>query len=127
MRLVLSYTQKEGDEGDDKRTSADAEETPEHSAGQADAYTTRQEAPIAQFGPIHRSPSDRDRSNGRHKLYLRSRIMAMPWPPEMHKAARPRACPFSRISYAVVSTMRAPDIPIGWPRAMAPPFGLRRS
>ena len=51
----------------------------------------------------------------------------MPWPPEMHRVARPRLDPWRWSWWTTVPTMRAPVMPIGWPRAMAPPLTLVRS
>ena len=50
--------------------------------------------------------------------------MAMPMPPPMHNVARPfLALRFCISNSSVVST-RAPEAPIGWPMAMAPPLTL---
>ena len=54
----------------------------------------------------------------------RSTHMAMPMPPPMHSVARPfLALRFCISNSSVVST-RAPEAPIGWPMAMAPPLTL---
>ena len=52
---------------------------------------------------------------------------ASPWPPPPHNAAAPRPPPRRRSSSAKVSASRAPDAPIGWPSAIAPPLTLTRS
>src|SRR5690606_24215882 len=53
-----------------------------------------------------------------------SSTMASPWPPPLQMLARPNCTPRFRISWANVSTMRAPLAPMGWPSAMAPPLTL---
>ena len=50
--------------------------------------------------------------------------MATPMPPPMHSVARPFLAPRRRISKTSVLKTRAPDAPIGWPMAMAPPLTL---
>eukprot|EP00043_Microstomoeca_roanoka_P023604 m.258924 g.258924 ORF g.258924 m.258924 type:complete len:349 (+) comp32889_c0_seq1:304-1350(+) len=54
--------------------------------------------------------------------YGRSRHMATPMPPPMHSVARPFFEPRRCISNSRVFRIRAPEAPIGWPMAMAPPF-----
>src|SRR5690606_14930146 len=54
-------------------------------------------------------------------------IRASPCPPPPHRAAAPVPPPRRLSSRARVRARRAPDIPIGWPSAMAPPLGLTRS
>src|SRR5690606_21088499 len=51
-------------------------------------------------------------------------ISASPWPPPPHSAAAPTPPPRRRSSSARVSRSRAPDMPIGCPSAIAPPFTL---
>src|SRR6266478_2739979 len=48
----------------------------------------------------------------------------MPMPPPMHNVARPFFASRRCISCSSVTRTRAPEAPIGWPRAMAPPFTL---
>ena len=50
--------------------------------------------------------------------------MAIPCPTPMHMVARASFFPVSFSSSAAVPVMRAPDMPSGWPSAMAPPFGF---
>ena len=45
-------------------------------------------------------------------------------PPPIHRLATPKRLSDLFISYNKVAAMRAPDAPIGCPRAMAPPFTL---
>ena len=45
-------------------------------------------------------------------------------PPPMHRLAMPRLSPCLRSAPISVTTMRAPDAPIGWPSAQAPPWTL---
>ena len=45
-------------------------------------------------------------------------------PPPMHRLATPRLPPYLRSAPSSVTTMRAPDAPIGWPSAQAPPCTL---
>src|SRR3546814_2375491 len=52
----------------------------------------------------------------------RSRQMAMPMPPPIHRVASPRRASRARIACSRVMRMRVPEAPIGWPRAMAPPL-----
>ena len=52
---------------------------------------------------------------------------ASPWPPPPHSAAAPMPPPRRCSSSARCSTIRAPDIPIGWPSAIAPPLTLTLS
>jgi alanine racemase len=61
--------------------------------------------------------------------HQRSMHMATPMPPPMHSVARPFFASRRPISNSSVFRMRAPEAPIGWPMAMAPPFTLtiRRS
>src|SRR5262245_58595500 len=54
----------------------------------------------------------------------RSTVRAMPMPPPMHSVARPRPASRFVISCSSVTRMRAPDAPIGWPIAIAPPLTL---
>ena len=54
-------------------------------------------------------------------------IRASPWPPPPQSAAAPVPPPRRRSSSARVRTSRAPDIPIGWPSAIAPPLTLTMS
>ena len=48
--------------------------------------------------------------------------MATPMPPPMHRVARPFLALRRPISCSRVTSTRAPEAPIGWPMAMAPPF-----
>src|SRR5262249_9687715 len=50
--------------------------------------------------------------------------MAMPMPPPMHSVARPFLALRRCISCSSVTSTRAPEAPMGWPMAMAPPFTL---
>jgi MFS family permease len=54
----------------------------------------------------------------------RSTHMATPMPPPMHSVARPFFASRRCISCSSVFRMRAPEAPIGWPMAMAPPLTL---
>ena len=49
-------------------------------------------------------------------------IMAMPWPPPTHIVSRPKVLSASWRPLISVVMMRAPVMPNGWPRAMAPPL-----
>src|SRR5215212_8543673 len=51
-----------------------------------------------------------------------SRMIASPWPPPEQIAETPRPPPRRRRSCTSDPRMRAPEAPIGWPSAMAPPF-----
>jgi len=48
--------------------------------------------------------------------------MAIPCPPPMHSVANPLLCPFRFSVCKSVTRIRAPEAPIGCPRAMAPPL-----
>ena len=52
------------------------------------------------------------------------RADASPWPPPPHSAAAPMPPPRRRSSWSSVRARRLPLIPIGWPRAIAPPLTL---
>ena len=54
----------------------------------------------------------------------RSTHSAMPMPPPMHSVARPFLASRRSISCSSVTRTRAPEAPIGWPMAMAPPLTL---
>ena len=54
-------------------------------------------------------------------------MRASPWPPPPQSAAAPTPPPRRLSSSARCRAMRAPDMPIGWPRAMAPPLTLTLS
>ena len=56
-----------------------------------------------------------------------SRMIASPCPPPEQMAATPSPPPRRRSSCTSVPTMRAPEAPIGWPRAIAPPLTLTLS
>src|SRR5674476_15500 len=56
--------------------------------------------------------------------FQRSTHRAMPIPPPMHNVARPFLALRRCISNSSVVRMRAPEAPIGWPMAMAPPLTL---
>ena len=58
---------------------------------------------------------------GRHGQPL-STSMAIPCPPPMHSVANPLLCPFRFSVCKSVTRIRAPEAPIGCPRAMAPPL-----
>src|ERR1041385_945488 len=55
-------------------------------------------------------------------LQASSSAMAVASPPPMHRLATPRLRPFLRSAPISVTRMRAPEAPIGWPRAHAPPW-----
>ena len=65
----------------------------------------------------------RHRGGGRHHQ-TSSTAIAVASPPPMHSAATPRFLPCLRSAPISVTTMRAPDAPIGWPSAQAPPWTL---
>src|SRR5205814_9622885 len=53
---------------------------------------------------------------------MRCQIDAMPWPTPMHIVASPYSASRRSISRTSVLTSRAPLLPSGWPRAIAPPL-----
>src|SRR5258708_3410157 len=50
-----------------------------------------------------------------------SPAIAVAWPPPMHRLATPRFMPYLRSAPMSVTRLRAPEAPIGWPSAQAPP------
>src|SRR3954453_13917998 len=50
--------------------------------------------------------------------------MAMPWPPATHMVSSPIVLSSDSRSFSSVVMMRAPVMPNGWPRAIAPPCGF---
>lgn len=56
----------------------------------------------------------------------RSVAMAMPCPTPMHMVESARRPPVRASCRAAVPVMRAPVMPRGWPRAIAPPLGFTR-
>src|SRR5688500_4253152 len=60
-------------------------------------------------------------------LQASSIAMAVASPPPMHRLAMPRLPPCLRSAPISVTRMRAPEAPIGWPSAQAPPCTLTLS
>src|SRR5690606_1439744 len=56
-----------------------------------------------------------------------SRHMAMPMPPPMQSVASPLRASRRPISWSRVVSTRAPEAPMGWPMAMAPPLTFTMS
>ena len=54
-------------------------------------------------------------------------MAASPWPPPPHKATAAVEAPRRRSSSSAVNATRVPDMPTGWPRAIAPPLTLTLS
>jgi hypothetical protein len=54
----------------------------------------------------------------------RSSSIAMPWPPPMQRLTSPSCRSLRSISPRILVVMIAPVAAIGWPSAIAPPFGL---
>ncbi len=54
----------------------------------------------------------------------RSPAIAVASPPPMHSKAPPVVPPVARSAPSSVTRIRAPDAPIGWPKAQAPPCTL---
>ena len=71
----------------------------------------------------YRSPGP---DGGRSCSQGRSSAIATPWPTPTHIADSDRRPPASASCSAAVPVIRAPDMPSGWPSAMAPPLGLTR-
>src|SRR6185369_7136957 len=57
-----------------------------------------------------------------HDRYRSSIAIAVASPPPMQRLATPRFFPCLRSAPSSVTTIRAPDAPIGWPSAQAPPW-----
>ena len=57
-------------------------------------------------------------------IYTRSSASAIPWPTPMHMVASASLPPVRCSSSVAVSARRAPDMPSGWPSAIAPPLGF---
>lgn len=68
----------------------------------------------------------RQKMKRRARPQTRSSAIATPCPTPMHMVESERLPPPIFSSSAAAPVMRAPDMPSGWPRAMAPPFGLTR-
>src|SRR5258705_2990328 len=60
-------------------------------------------------------------------LHSPSTAIAVASPPPMHRLATPRFIPYLRSAPISVTRMRAPEAPIGWPSAHAPPCTLTLS
>src|SRR4051794_28556978 len=58
---------------------------------------------------------------------VRATAMATPMPPPTHSDATPYGAWRCLIAYTSVVNTRAPLAPIGWPRAMAPPWTFTRA
>ena len=105
------------------RAAAASRSRPARSAGR----------PRAGQPPRARSTRSRDVDVAPSRAAARSggagtcRISASPWPPPPHSAAAPVPPPRRLSSSASVSASRAPDMPIGWPSAIAPPLTLTMS
>ena len=86
----------------------------------------RGDAPMRQTArqPIGSAP---DRRIGASRAYTISIAIAVASPPPMHSAATPRLPPVFFSAPSSVTTMRAPEAPIGWPSAQAPPWTLTLS
>ena len=71
---------------------------------------------------------DRLFADRRHerRSYTRSSASAIPWPTPMHMVASASLPPVRCSSSVAVSASRAPDMPSGWPSAIAPPLGFTR-
>lgn len=63
----------------------------------------------------------RQTSSLQRLLQHNSSASAVASPPPMHRLAIPRLLPVLRSAPISVTTSRAPDAPIGWPSAQAPP------
>src|SRR5262245_40295616 len=62
-----------------------------------------------------------------HGAYIISSASAVASPPPMHNDATPRLPPVLRSAPSSVTTIRAPEAPMGWPSAQAPPWMLTLS
>ena len=51
--------------------------------------------------------------------------IAIPMPPPIHKVAKPFVTFLFCISWINVTNILAPEAPIGWPSAIAPPFTFK--
>ena len=78
------------------------------------------------LAPRSRRDEDSPASQSCRPAQARSSATAMPWPTPMHMVESERRPPPSASSSAAVPVMRAPDMPSGWPSAMAPPLGFTR-
>ena len=65
--------------------------------------------------------------SSRLPVQTNSIAIAVASPPPMHSAATPRLPPVLRSAPISVTRMRAPEAPIGWPSAQAPPWTLTLS
>src|SRR6516225_7179111 len=74
------------------------------------------------------SPKAPDCPSGSDAPYCHcSTATAVASPPPMQSEAMPRLLPYFSIAASNVTRMRAPDAPMGWPNAQAPPCTLTLS
>src|SRR3954453_18231914 len=72
--------------------------------------------------PLLRHPAIDGNVKTNQPVQSRATVRAIPMPPPMHRVARPFLASRFCISCSRVIRTRAPDAPIGWPSAMAPPL-----
>src|SRR5204863_6003608 len=91
----------------------------------ADTRRRRVDPRAARFGrhDVRRRLED-DFAGHDAKAYTSPTAIAVASPPPMHRVAMPRFLPSLRSAPISVTTIRAPDAPIGWPSAHAPPCTL---
>ena len=68
-----------------------------------------------------------DHGNALDLHYGNDTLMATALPPPRQSDTRPRRARRLRMAWSSVIKMRAPDAPMGWPSAMAPPLTLNLS
>src|SRR5690606_34080240 len=97
----------------DRDRSADAA----RSAGD-ECHSCHEIPPVVRRAPVVFPSTDRSQPT----QFNPSTVIATPMPPPMHSVARPFFAPRRFIANSSVLRMRAPEAPIGWPMAVAPPL-----
>jgi len=89
------------------------------------ARLRRDRRPLLPLLPLllcrRRRGGDQEQGEGERSQPSLSTIIAVASPPPMQIAAQPRRAPRRSIALSRVTRMRAPEAPIGWPSATAPP------
>src|SRR5580698_1001510 len=95
---------------------------PGRSEAESRGLTHRVEAELV-WAPARPAPAQgRGDGASARSGHIASTVIATPMPPPTQSVARPLRAPERCISCSRVVRMRAPDAPIGWPMAIAPPL-----
>src|SRR2546421_256044 len=90
------------------------------------ARAVADEAPHGGRAPPHELRARNDNRLTLDVHPITSTLKATAFPPPRHSVARPVAFRCCCRAYSSVVSTRAPEAPIGWPNAMAPPCTLTR-